>query len=418
MNNEQELSAWLALFHLPGVGPKRFFQLLEWFGNAEAAVQGDRQLLRNAGVSDTAIRELDAYLGHAENALQQKVVKALEWHQQPGHNLLTFDDEAYPPLLKHIIHPPPLLFVDGCLKALQEPGMAMVGSRNPTADGKENAFRFARALANVGISVNSGLALGIDGAAHQGALAAGGPTIAVIGTGIDQCYPASHQALAKRLIHEGGAIVSEFSMGIGPKPGHFPKRNRTISGLSLGVLVVEANLKSGSLITAQYALEQGRDVYAIPGSIHNPMARGCHALLKQGAKLVEAVEDILEEMSHLLALHQLMRDSTPNHQNDASIQPSLFAYAGKPAMANVKNAGTASTSGDMAYGAVEHKNRVSDEVIDHDERALLNSLGFDVVPADTLVERTGLGIEQLSPALMMLEIKGLIRTVPGGYQRC
>jgi DNA processing protein len=231
--------------------------------------------------------------------------------------------------------------------------------------------------------ITSGLATGIDGAAHEGALEAGGKTIAVIGTGIDRVYPARHRLLNESIVQQGGLILSEFPLGVSPQPSHFPRRNRIISGLSLGVLVVEASLRSGSLITAHQAIDAGREVYAIPGSIHNPMSKGCHQLLRQGAKLVESVEDILEELDGLFAFH----------------------YASK---ANI------AMPVDHKVDLSCHKTEVPNST---QYPEVLNAMGFDVISLDSLVERTQESVVTLSQKIMMMEIEGVLRSVPGGYQR-
>ena len=302
----------LALFHLPGVGATRYHKLIEWFGSADAVVSGDRKLILAAGVKAESIRLLNEYTQQGLDSTVGRLIKRdLDWSAEAGNNLVLFEDHNYPPLLKHIDSPPPVLYVRGDKTLLSEPQLAIVGSRNPSIDGKENAYRFAKSISNMGLAVTSGMALGVDGAAHKGALEGGGATIAVVGTGADVIYPARHRGLSTEILGRG-VIVSELPLGTQPHPSNFPRRNRIISALSLGVLVVEASPKSGSLITAHYALDQGREVYAIPGSIHNPMARGCHQLLKQGAKLVESAEDIFEELSSLLAFHQLVRNDSAN----------------------------------------------------------------------------------------------------------
>lgn len=224
------------------------------------------------------------------------VDKDLAWAEQPACRLLTMADVGYPQLLKEIDTSPPVLFVRGDVKLLSTMQIAIVGSRHPSRSGVENASDFAEYFSTRGLTITSGLALGIDGAAHRGALRGTGRTVAVMGNGLDGIYPRRHQRLADQIVEQGGVLVSEFSVGIGPKPEHFPRRNRIISGLSVGTLVVEAALKSGSLITARLALEQGREVFAIPGSIHNPLAKGPHALIQQGAKLVETALDVFEEL--------------------------------------------------------------------------------------------------------------------------
>lgn len=386
----------LALFHLPGVGPSRYHKLIEWFGSAEAVITGDRKLIQAAGIKPDALRQLDDFARSGlDSELGRQVERDLSWLAQPGNDLLLLDDEDYPSLLKHIDSPPPLLFIRGARELLSEPQLAIVGSRNPSIDGKENAYRFAKALVNVGLAVTSGMALGIDGSAHQGAIDGGGYTIAVVGTGADIIYPARHRGLADKIL-EKGVIVSELPLGTQPQPANFPRRNRIISALSLGVLVVEASPRSGSLITAHCALDQGREVYAIPGSIHNPMARGCHQLLRQGAKLVECAEDIFEELSSLLAFHQLVRNEA---EYAVPSTKDLFADA-------------AATSGAADTNVAE-----IDEQLTEQERSLLALIGYDVVSVDLVVERSVLSVEEISFQLMSLELKGVIQSVPGGFQR-
>jgi DNA processing protein len=296
----------------------------------------------------------------------------LAWLQRADNHLLSLTDPAYPSLLRAIHAPPPVLFVHGAPAAIAGLQLGVVGSRNPTPVGRDTARDFAAALTGHGITVTSGLALGIDAAAHQGALDAGGITVAVAGTGLDRVYPASHRALAHR-IAECGALVSEFPPGTGPRPDHFPRRNRIISGLSLGVLVVEAAQRSGSLITARHAMEQGREVFAIPGSIHNPLSRGCHTLIRQGAKLVEAVLDVLEELGPLAC---------------AAAQGATAAETPSP--------------GDLPP---EHR-----RVLDH--------LGYEPTPIDTLVERSGLTPESVSSILLVSELHGHVASTTGGlYMR-
>lgn len=292
----------------------------------------------------------------------------LRWARQPGQHLLPHDDPRYPPLLREIPDPPPLLFVRGNVDVLARPQLAIVGSRRPTADGRQNARRFAAGLSAAGYVVTSGLALGIDSEAHRGALESGGVTVAVLGTGLDNLYPAANRKLAAQ-IAEQGAVISELPPRGESRKWTFPQRNRIISGLAHGVLVVEAAQQSGSLITARLAGEQGREVFALPGSIHNPFARGCHRLLRQGAKLVECVEDILEE---LRALVQWER------QCGAVAQPR------RPALPLPL-------------------------------RSLLEHIAYDPVSIDTLVQRTGSAVPELYAGLMQLELAGHIVHRAGGY---
>lgn len=274
-SNEQDPKYWLALLRTPGVGPRTFLRIL--------AVCTPEQLFTQA-----------RHLPDELNLTRRSIDQDLNWLAQPDNHLLTCDDPAYPKQLQEIPDAPPVLFVRGSIDLLSRPQIAIVGSHNPSSQGKQTAQDFAGTLAACGFVITSGLALGIDAASHIGALRSGGLTIAVAGTGLDRIYPARHKQLALEIV-ENGAIISEFPPGTTAKAGHFPRRNRIISGLCIGLLVVEAARQSGSLITARLALEQNREVFAIPGSIHNPLARGCNALIREGAKLVETTRDILEE---------------------------------------------------------------------------------------------------------------------------
>lgn len=281
--------------------------------------------------------------------------------------------ENYPPLLRELRDSPDTLYAAGDPDTLLLPAIAIVGSRNPTSGGRDNAFHFARHLAATGFVIVSGLAEGIDAAAHEGALAVGGRTVAVLGHGLDRVYPASNGALAERILKDG-ALVSEYAVGTPPRRGHFPQRNRIISGLCLGTLVVEAARRSGSLITARTAGEQGREVFAIPGSIHNPMSRGCHQLIRQGARLVETVDDILSELAPLVA----------------------------GLMENAEEAGHSTTTDEQ----------------DEDYVRLVDALGFDPQTPEELAAKTGLTIEQVSSMLLILELQERIESLPGGaYSR-
>ena len=298
------------------------------------------------------------------------VERDLAWLEQPGNHLLRLSEAHYPPLLRQIPYPPPLLFVHGNPDCLRRPQLAIVGTRNPTPLGRETAQRFATHLAEAGLAITSGLALGIDAAAHQGALAsADGHTVAVMGTSLDRVYPAKHRELA-HAIAERGALVSELPIGTAALAENFPRRNRLISGLALGVLVVEAATRSGSLITARLAAEQGREVFAIPGSIHSPLAKGCHALIRQGAKLVETATDILEELGALAAV------------GAGEIEPLVAPSA-----------------------AVE---------LDVEYQQLLAAMSDESVGVDILVERCGLTAEVVSSMLLILELEGYVAAVPGG----
>lgn len=285
-----------------------------------------------------------------------------------GIETLVLGEPDYPRLLAEIHRPPALLFVRGNLSALSLPQLAIVGSRRASGGGLHNARTFAGELAAHGFAITSGLALGVDGAAHKGALERG-KTIAVLGTGLDICYPHQHRNLARSILECGGVLVSEFPLGMGPRRENFPQRNRIISGLCLGILVVEAARESGSLITARLAMEQGREVFALPGSLHNPQARGCHWLIREGATLVESVADIVEHLGGMLA------------------------YKEEEAAAEAPSA---------AEG---------------DEGRLLSAMGFDPVSPDTLVERTGLAISHVASMLVALELRGVVESVAGRYMR-
>ncbi len=356
------LRQWLALLRAPGVGPATFIRLLDEFGDTDTLFNGP---------APAALPEaLRRYLRDPDWAAADR---DLTWSQQPGNRILRWGTPEYPALLTEIPDPPPLLFVHGDAALLQGPQLAVVGSRNPTAGGEETAHAFAAHLARIGLTITSGLALGIDAAGHRGALAAGGTTIAVMGTGLDRVYPARHRDLAHEIATAGGALVSEFLPGTQPRPENFPRRNRIISGLSLGTLVVEAVLRSGSLTTARHALEQGREVFAIPGSIHNPLARGCHALIRQGAKLVETADDILEELGPLAA----------------SLAPT---GAG---------AGPAAARAGLAPASPAHVQ-------------LLDLMGFDPVSVDQLTIRSGLTAAEVSSMLLILELEGHVASRAGG----
>ncbi len=352
--------AWLRLTLIPGIGGETQRKLLTAFGLPEQIFAASRSALRGV-IGDKAADLL------LETDNSSAVEAAGQWAQQPGQHILTLADGVYPKALLDIPDPPTVLYVRGRCELLAQPGLAIVGSRNATPQGESNARAFAAALAEQGLSIISGVALGIDAAAHRGALSAGGTTIAVIGTGADRLYPARNQALAAE-IAEKGVIVSEFPLGTPAAAANFPRRNRLISGLARGVLVVEAAVESGSLITARMAGEQGREVFAIPGSIHSPQSRGCHRLIRQGAKLVEAARDVMEELG-------------------STIQPAPPSHA---------------------------------ETFETDSLSsrILACAGFEAVTIDELVGRPGLTAEALSVILLQLELDGRVSSLPGGrYQR-
>ncbi len=285
-----ELEARLRLHSLPELGPRRFRKLLTAFGSASAALSAPASAWRALGLPAACAEP------RRSAEVRERASAALAWLEAEPHQLLMWDDPHYPGLLAELVDAPPLLFVAGDPRLLEQPQLAMVGSRRASRPGLDTAHSFARSLAAGGFVITSGLALGIDGAAHRGALAVAGKTVAVLGTGLQCLYPARHQQLAADIVAQGGALISELPLDCPPQASNFPRRNRIISGLSLGVLVVEASPSSGSLITARLAAEQGREVYAIPGSIHHPGARGCHQLIRDGATLVESIEHILEAL--------------------------------------------------------------------------------------------------------------------------
>src|SRR5471032_349572 len=291
-----ELEARLRLHRLPELGPMRFKKLLEAFGSASAAISAPASAWRALGLP------LACAEARRSSEVRDGASHALAWLERPDQHLLMWDQPDYPALLAEISDAPPLLFVAGDPSILEKPQLAMVGSRRASRPGMDTAAAFARSLAGAGFVITSGLALGIDAAAHQAALDVGGQTVGVLGTGLEKFYPQRNRRLADAMIASGSAVLSEFPLDAGPTASNFPRRNRIISGLSLGVLVVEASMASGSLITARLAAEQGREVYAIPGSIHHPGAKGCHQLIRDGATLVESIEHILEGLRGWQAL--------------------------------------------------------------------------------------------------------------------
>ena len=353
---DPELAAWLRLTLAPGLGGQALRKLLSEFGlPSQALGAGRAALARSVG---------EALAGRIiADDQAAAVAAALRWADVPGHAIITLADREYPPRLLEIADPPGLLYVDGRTALLARTSLAIVGSRNATPQGIANATSFARAFSEAGLTIVSGLALGIDAAAHRGALEGDGSTIAVLGSGVDVVYPPRNADL-HRAIAERGAAVSEFPLGTPAIGGNFPRRNRLISGLARGVLVVEAALASGSLITARLAAEQGRDVFAIPGSIHSPLSKGCHVLIKDGAKLVESAQDVLGELGSLAPARTV-----------------------------------AQSSPEVAHELLEH-------------------LGYDPCNVDTLCQRSGLTPDTVSAMLLQLELEGRVASLPGGrYQR-
>jgi DNA processing protein len=365
------LSSWLTLLRAPGLHAAGLRPLVERFGSADSILAARPDELRANGAGPTLVSWLQTRRGQHDSAIDAE----LRWLEHDSHHFVPLDSANYPPLLAEVSDAPIGLFVRGDIDALSLPQLAIVGSRNPTAGGRDNASSFAAHLARCGLAITSGMAIGIDAAAHQGALAAKGVTIAVCGTGLDIDYPAANSALAEK-IAAGGALVSEFPLGTPALPANFPRRNRIISGVSLGTLVVEAAVRSGSLITARLAAEQGREVFALPGSIHNPLARGCHALIRQGAKLVETGDDIFAELRALAG----------------ALAPALQPPAPKPP-------GSAAAAG---------------AVLDKAYEILLDALGFEPAGVDVLVERTGFAADEVASMLLILELDGKLESRPGG----
>jgi DNA processing protein len=357
-NSRGDSESWIALGLIDGLGGESIRQLIEAFGTpadifGASIVSLERVVKRR--VAYNIIQGPD----------QKELSAALKWLESPGNSTVTLADRDYPSLLRNIADPPPLLYLKGRRELLNSSALAVVGSRSATPAGITNAETFSEEMSNAGLCIISGMAGGIDAAAHRGGLRGMSSSIAVVGTGLDKVYPAANRKLAHELA-EKGVLVSEFSLGTPPIGSNFPRRNRIISGMSSGCLVVEAALQSGSLITAGQALEQGREVFAIPGSIHSPLSRGCHSLIKQGAKLVEKAQDILEELGF-------------------AIGQGLADHAGEP---------------------------------NRDEFSLLKHLGYDVASIDVLCQRSGLTVETVSAMLLSFELDGTVASLPGGlYQR-
>ena len=366
---------WLRLAGLKRFGALHLNRLYRQFGSSEAMLSASVTQLTESGLRPAEAQRL-AQLD--SGPLQDSYENIARWlERDSAHHLLTLEHADYPQALKQIDDPPPLLYLRGDPALLAYPQLAVVGSRKATAAGLAVARDFSRQLSLAGLVPSSGLALGIDAAAHEGALQGLGLTVAVLGTGIDQTYPARHRALAEQIVEQGGTLVSELPLGSTARAAHFPRRNRIISGLSRAVLVVEAAIKSGSLITARLAAEQGRDVFAIPGSIHNPQSQGGHHLIRQGAILVTQVQQILEELAPQLPAES---SSAPREI------PALAAAAG-------------------------------DVELNSGDQRLLAAMGWDTVGLDQLVTRLQLPVHQVQSQLLALELRGLVVSAAGGYQR-
>lgn len=378
---ENSLRSWLALSHVNKLGPVRIHSLLEVFETPSAIFDAGRSGWQEAGLSEKMMQNLSA-------PDWDKVDADLKWAEQENASIITLDDARYPSMLKNIPDAPPILYTLGQAEILKLPQLAIVGSRNPTHSGKDIAHDFAAYLTSMGMTVTSGMAMGIDAASHQGALdtmekgiSGHGFTVAVTGTGLDRVYPAKNRDIAHK-IAENGVLVSEYAPGTPPLPGNFPRRNRIISGLSMGVLVVEAALQSGSLITARLATEQDREVFAVPGSIHHPLAKGCHALIRDGAKLVETAKHILEELGGFAEISE-----------NPEIKEGL-------------------NESKLISGQEEGKffNEADDEY-----KQVLKCIDFEPTSVDKVVERSGLTADAVCSMLLVLELQGYVTALSGGY---
>jgi DNA processing protein len=368
MSSDPGLASWLQLSLTPGLGSATLRKLLSQFGLPEKVLAAGRANLARFASADV-LQELES------STVATAVAHALGWLEQPGNSIVTLSDTAYPRLVLEITDPPAVLYCRGRLDLLNRPSLAVVGSRNSTTQGNSNAEQFARNFSAAGLTIVSGLAQGIDTAAHRGGLSGEGSTIAVLGTGVDIIYPRANAALTEE-IAANGLLLSEFPLGTKALAHNFPRRNRLISGLAQGCLVVEAALASGSLITARAAAEQGREIFAVPGSIHSPLSKGCHALIKTGAKLAESAEDVLSELTSF----RRGRPETIRREANARAVPG--------------------TKGDS------------------DDEPLLACMGFDPADVDSLCSRAGLPAEKVSSELLRLELAGRIAVLPGGlYQR-
>jgi DNA processing protein len=358
---------WLALAHAPGLHAG---QLREWLAHGRSPCELPQQSAATLGALGLG-RGTIAALTRPDHAAIEADLAWLAGSTQ--RTLVCWGTADFPPLLAQIPDPPLVLYVEGDVDALSLPQLAIVGSRNPTPPGRDTAQQFARHLAQAGFTITSGLALGIDAAAHRGALAAGGRTVAVVGRGLDAVYPPENGALAGEIVARAGACVTDLPVGTPPLRQNFPRRNRILSGLATGTLVVEAALQSGSLITARLAAEQGREVFAIPGSIHNPMVRGCHRLLREGARLVESVDDIFAEIGVIFG--EIKRNAQEKYPNPPVLPPLP---------------------------------------LDNEYEILLDALGFEAAGMDTLVARTGLKAGAIASMLLILELEGRVQQHPGG----
>jgi len=374
----KDIEYWLALHRAPGIGPAKFAQLLQKF-------QSPKDIFAISPLEWQKLGIKGALLAYFTSPDWSGVEKDMQWFAKPNNHIITWDDADYPPRLRAIHDPPPVLFVHGQRELLTTPQLAIVGTRRATSDGERTAIEFARYLSNAGLTITSGLALGIDAASHQGALQGTGQTIAVMGTGLDRVYPPQNRDLAHQ-IAEVGALISEFPITTQVHKGNFPRRNRIISGMSIGLLVVEASLRSGALSSARHASDQGRDVFVVPGSIHSPVTKGCHALIRDdGAKLVDNANDILEDL--LIYLPQQTR--TEVQKATVAITPTL------PPQLQEQN-----------------------EQLEPAQIKLLSYMGNEPTSVDNLVELSGLAPNEVSSMLLILELNGQVISQSGGlYKR-
>ena len=392
-----ELTAWLRLSLAPGLKPAALRLLLGAFGLPEAIVAQPREALAEVA-GETAARAVQTPQGPAFDAQLDAV---LAWREQPGNQIVTLDDPAYPPALLTMPDPPPLLYIKGRLDLLHTRAVALVGSRSATPQGVEDARRFARELSAAGVTVVSGLALGIDAAAHRGGLEGVGGTVAVIGTGADLVYPAAHHALARQITAQG-TIMSEWPLGTPARAANFPQRNRLIAGLVSAVVIVEAAMRSGSLITARLANEMGRDVFALPGSIHAPLSRGCHRMIKQGARLVETPDEVLEELGFarrpVSNMGRAPKRSGPLENADL----------------RVSSGGQASQATTAAFAVPPPSAPCLQPAPEPDAQRLLAALGHAPTTLEILAARTEMEDAALHATLLRLELAGEVTLLPGG----
>lgn len=393
------LDSWLTLFYTPYIGAKRFKQLIDYFDSADRASSADNLEWHAAGIPESVTQ-------YRRQDNEEKVKQALLWAEQENCKILTFQDSLYPALLKEIHHPPMILFVKGNIETLSTPQIAIVGARSPTEEGLYNSELFAAELASVGLTITSGLALGIDQAAHRATVKAEKPTIAILGTGLNEIYPKAHTKLSQEILHTNGALVSEYPLHMPPKPQNFPRRNRIISGLSLGTLVVEATLKSGSLITARLSMEENREVFAIPGSIHQPQSRGCHQLIREGATLVESTLDIRTALSGWI------------ETTDADLQADLFKAKNieEDSSKTFRKSPRHTTTLSNKKSTPTPKKQSPKLPNDHPQYALYDLLKTPK-SINQLVELMQLEASAITTDLMILELEGLISADQGFYSQ-